>query len=91
MKTISYRVNALAMVTSIQDKVVADAIANEWSQQKVVAFTMKLQAPSPHNANKLTVNVVCVGIKVGFSSNSTSSSSQGTLLQESSANNKNAH
>ncbi|OMO74928.1 hypothetical protein CCACVL1_16410 [Corchorus capsularis] len=89
--TISYRVNTLAMATSIQNKAVADAIANEWSQQKVVAFTVKLQAPSPHNANKLTLSVVCAGIKVGFSSNSTSSNSQGTLLQESSANNKNTH
>ncbi|OMO74923.1 hypothetical protein CCACVL1_16405 [Corchorus capsularis] len=82
--TISYRVNALAMATSIEDKGVADAIANEWSQQKAVAFTVTLQAtPSPSNENGLiTVNVVCAGIKVGFSS----SSSQGTLLQESSAN-----
>ncbi|OMO74927.1 hypothetical protein CCACVL1_16409 [Corchorus capsularis] len=77
--TISYRVNALAMATSIQDKGVADAIANEWSQQKVVAFTVTLQAT---DENGLIVNVVCARIKVGFSS----SSSQGTLLQESSAN-----
>ncbi|OMO74924.1 hypothetical protein CCACVL1_16406 [Corchorus capsularis] len=90
-KTISYRVNALAMATSIQDKGVADAIANEWSQQKVVAFTVTLQPISPHNGHRWIVNVVCAHVKVGFSSNSTSSSSQGTLLPESSANNKNTH
>ncbi|OMO59333.1 hypothetical protein CCACVL1_24908, partial [Corchorus capsularis] len=53
--TISYRVNALAMATSIQNKGVADAIANDWPQQKVVAFTVKLQAiPSPSNRKRLT-------------------------------------
>ncbi|OMO74929.1 hypothetical protein CCACVL1_16411 [Corchorus capsularis] len=80
-KTISYGVNALAM--AIQNKgTVADAIANQWSQQKVVAFTVRLQATSsPSDENGLNVNVVCARIKIGFSS-----SSQGTLLQESSAN-----
>ncbi|OMO74925.1 hypothetical protein CCACVL1_16407 [Corchorus capsularis] len=86
-KTISYRVNTLAMATSIQNKGVADAIANDWSQQKVVSFTVTLQAASsPHNWHPLTANVVCARIKVGFSS-----SSQGTMLQESSANNKKTH
>ncbi|OMO74816.1 hypothetical protein CCACVL1_16453 [Corchorus capsularis] len=81
--TISYRVNALAMATSIQDKAVADAIAKDWSQQKLVSFTVKLRST---NEIGLIVKVVCARIKVGFSSNSTSSSSQGTLLPESSAN-----
>ncbi|OMO92412.1 hypothetical protein COLO4_17590 [Corchorus olitorius] len=76
--TISYRVNALTMATSIQDKAVADALANDWSQQKVVAFTVKLRS----NLNRLTVSVVCARIKVGFSS---SSQGTGTLLQDSSA------
>ncbi|OMO76231.1 hypothetical protein COLO4_25623 [Corchorus olitorius] len=76
--TISYRVNDLAMATSIQNKGVADAIANDWSQQKVVAFTVKLQTAD------LNIVLVCARIKVGFSS----SSAQGTMLQESSANNQ---